>query len=91
METLLLSPPEIPGKTRPPITLRPTWVRLSSDITADTCSEEEHQTPTHLSKIPSDVFHSGEARQWGTGVYHQKLTSSYPDNSQYVLHKIAYV
>ena len=41
METRLLSPEEIPGNTRPPITLRPTWVRLSSAITADTCREED--------------------------------------------------
>lgn len=36
METLLLSPPEIPGKIRPPMTLWATWVRLNSAITADT-------------------------------------------------------
>lgn len=43
METLLLSPPEIPGKTRPPITLWATWLRLSSAMTADTCTGARSQ------------------------------------------------
>lgn len=38
IETLRRSPPEIPGKKRPPITLWATWVRLSSAMTADTCA-----------------------------------------------------
>lgn len=38
MDTRLLSPPEIPGMTRPPITLWATWLRLSSAMTDDTCT-----------------------------------------------------
>lgn len=40
METLRLSPPEMPGKKRPPMTLRATWVRLSSAMTEDTCQRQ---------------------------------------------------
>lgn len=52
METLRLSPPEMPGKKRPPMTVWVTWVRLSSAMTADTCAGAR----AHTSVIVVQIF-----------------------------------
>lgn len=68
METLLLSPPEMPGKMRPPITLWATCPKLSSTMTAATYSMMD-QTGISLLKYEWCLHHNFRKVKVSIGIW----------------------